>query len=107
MSTHTHTLKTLTQCVPVRTVNFVSGLTMENTDDAGENEVTGFAETSTTSTPTSVPTPPTPSTMHTGLTIAARLHQGTRSLGPTLLEKAQGGRAVEIRNLAKRRIQSE
>ncbi|KAL5106078.1 hypothetical protein TcWFU_002060 [Taenia crassiceps] len=80
---------------------------MEYTDEAGGSEETDVTETSTAPTPPSASTPTTPVSMHMGVTIAARLHQGPRSLGPTLLEKAQGGRAVGIRELAKRRIRSE
>ncbi|KAL5962217.1 hypothetical protein TSMEX_009993 [Taenia solium] len=80
---------------------------MENTDTAGRSEEIGSAENTTASTPTSVPTPPTPAAMHTGVMIAARLHPGAHSLGPTLLEKSQGGKAAGDRNLAKRRIHSD
>ncbi|VDK20550.1 unnamed protein product [Taenia asiatica] len=80
---------------------------MENTGDAGGSEEIEYAETTTASTPTSVPTPSTPAAVYTGVAIAARLHQDTRSLGPTLLEKARGGKVVKARNLAKRRIHSE
>ncbi|VDM34871.1 unnamed protein product [Hydatigera taeniaeformis] len=80
---------------------------MKNTEGNGMNEESGVPETPTPSPPMSAQTFPRLAAMNTGVAIAARLHQGTRSLGPTLLERAQGGRAVEARDFAKRRVKSE
>ncbi|CUT99171.1 expressed conserved protein [Echinococcus multilocularis] len=85
-----------------------NGLTMEKRSDTEERGQTESIETKTVPEPASVPTAPKLTMeMHTGVAIAARLHQGTRSLGPTLLERAQGGKAVEADNLAKRCIRPE